>query len=327
MNTEPQIQTTIVALPSPNAADPISTESRRHRRGKVAQLPKATREKINTMIEDGVSLTKILEQLGDEVKGITISNLSNWHLGGYKEWLRNRDYADALRDRQEKFLDAAGEDPVKLADAGMQIAATGICELLDELSRPQSKDENTSDRYARITNSMSRLARVILSFAERRDQLAKEKAAELPTRDPNKPFGDESDHRAVVDIVNRVLGLGQYRRPRSPKPTSTFEHPGEAPAITGSMNVSESPCESISDNGAPCEPNVQVSNRPTEQTTTECQLETNAQPSSAGNNTTNTSTWVPLDQRPWNWPDIPEYACMPSFPPTSEASPDKFVGG
>jgi hypothetical protein len=127
MNTETQNQPAIVALPSPAATDPNFTESRRHRRGKVAQLPKATREKINTMIEDGVPLTKILEQLGDEVKDITISNLSNWHLGGYKEWLHRRDYADALRDRQEKFLDAAGDNPVKLADAGMQIAATGIC--------------------------------------------------------------------------------------------------------------------------------------------------------------------------------------------------------
>ena len=103
---------------------------------------------------------------------------------------------------------------MKLADAGIQIAATGICELLEELSRPEFRDYGTSDRYARVANSMSRLARVVLCFAQRREQMAKEHAAELKQRDPNKPFGDESDHRAVVDIVDRVLGLGRYTKPR-----------------------------------------------------------------------------------------------------------------
>lgn len=101
---------------------------------------------------------------------------------------------------------------MKLAHAGMQIGATGICELLDELSRPGAKEENASDRYARIANSTLRLARMILTLDEHRERLAKEKAAELKQLDPKREL-DDDEHLAIVDHVNRLFGLRQYRRP------------------------------------------------------------------------------------------------------------------
>ncbi|MGZ4963913.1 MAG: hypothetical protein ACXWJB_10930 [Limisphaerales bacterium] len=300
MNTETITEPTIVPLHPNTEVEPLCPETTRRRRGKVAQLPKAIRDKINTMLEDGLTYAKILEQLGDDAKDITISNLSKWFEGGYKDYLRHRDWADQLRDRQEQFLTGTGTDPVELANAGMQIAATGLCELVDELSRLKTSDENASDKFARLTNSLSRLARMILTYEQHRQSVAKAKAAEPKLRDPNKPFGDESDHRAVVAIVDRVLGLRNYT------PATIEELPT---ANEGRDNRAGEP-------DVPASSSSEISNLKSEITPTP-----EMSPEPAAPAKTDTIKWVPIEERPWNWSEWAEYSAMSSFPPSDYVPP------
>jgi hypothetical protein len=67
----------------------------RTRNGKIARLPEAVRERINTMIEDGfpyLDIIKALSQPGGPPLPYPISemNLSNWRKGGHQEWRRHQ---------------------------------------------------------------------------------------------------------------------------------------------------------------------------------------------------------------------------------------------
>lgn len=195
----------------------VSTITNRRRRGFVARLPKTFRDKINQMLDDGHTYADIVAELQKPSNPplphpISEDHIKTWRAGGYQDYLRNQTWADAVRDTQEKVLEAAAEDPVKFADAGVQLAATGICELLAELSRLQSSDEKASDRYARIANAMGRLARVILAYEQHRQTVAKEKAAEVKQLDPKRELNDD-ENLAIIDHVNRLFGLRQYRKP------------------------------------------------------------------------------------------------------------------
>jgi hypothetical protein len=295
---------TIVSLPVP-AADATCGDTTRRRRGKVAQLPKAIRDKINAMLEDGLTYARIIDQLSNDVSGLTASNLSNWQAGGYQDYLRHRDYADALRDRQEKFLDAATDEPVKLADAGMQIAATGLCELLDELSRLQSSDEKAADRYARIANAMARLARTILTYEQHRRIVAKEKANEVKLRDPNKPFGGEDDYRAVVDMVDRVFGLRKYRK----KPTDAVaEQPVESPdsAVTEQPNPALSPNDTDDRASSSAFASLPGQSGVERQQTQAEPAPLTAEPQTTPETVPPTPVAEDPDERPWNWEHLSE---------------------
>src|SRR5215472_11414176 len=59
----------------------------RRRAGKIAKLPQAVREQINTMLQDGVPYAKIIATLGDAGQGINIHNLSRWRRADYQDWL------------------------------------------------------------------------------------------------------------------------------------------------------------------------------------------------------------------------------------------------
>ena len=91
-------------LPSPTDEDdgPSCT---RTRTGKVARLPKPTRDKINYMLLDGVPFGKIIETLGDEVKDLTERNISNWKAGGYLDWLAELQRKEALTATRDAAID------------------------------------------------------------------------------------------------------------------------------------------------------------------------------------------------------------------------------
>jgi hypothetical protein len=247
----------------PNQLEPttesgaVSTVTNRRRRGFVARLPKTFRDKINQMLDDGHTYADIAAELQKPSNPplpypVTEDHIKTWKAGGYQDYLRNQVFADGVRATQEKVLEAAAEDPVKFADAGVQLAATGICELLAELSQLQASDEKASDRYARIANSMARLARVILAYEQNRQALAKAKADEPKQRDPNKPFGDEDDHRAVVGIVDKVLGIDRYRK------LMMEQHAAEKAARAAQLQTSATSNVSLTN----CADGAPVSNRP-----------------------------------------------------------------
>jgi hypothetical protein len=101
------------------------------RNGKVARLPKATRDRINRMLLDNVPFEKIIEALGDEGKGITYRNINNWKAGGFQEWLLDQERNESLVLRRDSALSLLEKKAgTALQDAGRTLATAQLYELL-----------------------------------------------------------------------------------------------------------------------------------------------------------------------------------------------------
>lgn len=145
-----------------------------HRRtGRIAQLPKELRDRINQMILDGFPYAKILETLGEPVKHINEDNLGDWKKGGYEDWLRDLDRKDDLRLTRDAALSLVSEKAGgTVQDAGLAVAAAQLYELLLKFN-PRAIAESLADKpelYFRIINSLSRLSEGEAVCSRRRAQ-------------------------------------------------------------------------------------------------------------------------------------------------------------
>ena len=83
--------------------------ARRSRNGKIARLPRLIRNQLNTRIEDaepGPALLKWLNGLPEvqellardfESRPINEQNLSDWRQGGFRDWQRNQQINEQVR--------------------------------------------------------------------------------------------------------------------------------------------------------------------------------------------------------------------------------------
>jgi len=108
------------------------------RRSKVARLPLATREKINTMLDDGAAADDIIKSLNlarhdDTSKNITPQNISGWRLTGYLDDQRRRERVEATRSLEKYALDLAKAGG-NLTEGAAAIAGGKILALLETAS-------------------------------------------------------------------------------------------------------------------------------------------------------------------------------------------------
>ncbi|MGD1085972.1 MAG: hypothetical protein ABSA47_14640, partial [Verrucomicrobiota bacterium] len=91
------------------------------RNGKIARLPQPIREQINQRLQNGQEGKQIVEWLnalsetgpllaaGFDGQPVSEMNLSNWKLGGYRDWLAQQDALEAVS--------RSGADAVELSQA------------------------------------------------------------------------------------------------------------------------------------------------------------------------------------------------------------------
>ena len=234
-----------------NTNEVVSRVTGRRRTGKVACLPKAARDRLNQMIEDGVPYEEIIEALGDDGKHLTDGNISEWKKGGHQDWLKDEFWRQEMRARQESFTDLlAGAEPIKLPEAGLQVAATGICELLRDLCQAGEDGTTDSDKYVRVANSLARISRSILLLQQYRDTAAKQEARELKRLDITRKASDKE--RDI--LVNHWRGFfGHDLSQPGPGPASEIQGsrfevqgstvlpPPSAPISNPSLNLNPHP--------------------------------------------------------------------------------------
>ena len=80
-----------------------ASQPRSRRNGKVARLPAAVRELINSMLDQGTPYKLIIHKLGTPGQHINEDNISNWRLGGYQDYLK----AQAINQRARVQVHAA----------------------------------------------------------------------------------------------------------------------------------------------------------------------------------------------------------------------------
>jgi hypothetical protein len=96
-NTDHPVSPAADDVPS-TPAPPITKNSKlktnnslaRYRRGTVARLPKILRDRINHMLEDGLSYTQIARELGADANGLRADHIRRWKSGGYQDYLREQ---------------------------------------------------------------------------------------------------------------------------------------------------------------------------------------------------------------------------------------------
>ncbi len=216
--------------------DAVPGASGHRRNGKIARLPKAVREDINEWIDDGVEYEKIIETLGDEGKGLTKQNISRWAQGGYRDWVKEQERSALLNGNSDRVVDLLTKaEPEEIPDLIVKLFAARVGGVLSDLTPQELRDNSEKDprNLVRLLSLVPKLSREALRTRKYRRSAEREEAQELKLRDPKKPFGDESDHRAVVDIVDRVLGLGRHRRQH----IEALDGPAPAPAPSQNQNT------------------------------------------------------------------------------------------
>ncbi len=133
------------------------------RNGTVARLPKSLRDKLNTMMQDGVPSLKIIESLGPDGTELTETNLPNWKNGGYLDWIREQQLAHVISTKHElaeSIVQRAATTDTSASQAVLQVIATNLVEFLVETDPATLRQSllSDSDKFTRFLNSMVRLA-------------------------------------------------------------------------------------------------------------------------------------------------------------------------
>src|SRR6516165_7400573 len=141
--------------------------SKRRRNGKVASLPKPQRDLVNHMLEDGAAYKEIVAALAQLGHSVSARNISNWYQGGHQDWLLHQERLAANRIREEAVLDILTNDTaIDLPAAGLQIAATHLCQLLLAAHPENADPESGLNNYIRVANALCRITRQLLRVHE-----------------------------------------------------------------------------------------------------------------------------------------------------------------
>jgi hypothetical protein len=189
-------------------ATPATLKFSRRRNGKVAQLPKVTRDKINLLIQDGVSYLDILTRLGHEVAEITEAHLCSWRTGGgYNDWLREQQKIELLRCKRDFAYDLlVTKDSTQIPQTILQLLATNVCEFLVDLDAETLRESllSDSDKFTRFVTAMVKLADGEIK-CEQFQHLQRERAALAALKkrtSAEKPGISEASLRAAEEKLN-----------------------------------------------------------------------------------------------------------------------------
>jgi hypothetical protein len=150
----------------PNLPTVASTSSRR-RNGKIARLPKSTRDSINLMLNDGLPYATILHKLGTRAHGLNVDNLSRWHAGGYQDWVKEQAWITELRARLDLASDILKEKGSENIHAlSLRIAVSQLFGLLVtfEPSCLTKKFEDNPEHYLRLLHALAKLNTSAISY-------------------------------------------------------------------------------------------------------------------------------------------------------------------
>ncbi len=226
------MNTSLPQTQPPDSAEPEASVPRlfaapRRLNGKIASLPKEQRDLINRLLLDGATYEAIVQQMAEHSISLNIQNIANWYQTGFQDYLAQLERLDFQRARYEAATDLLQEtDTSRLPQAALQTAAAQIYDLLGHFT-PAALVQNIADdpdKYTRIVNALSRLARETLALQKYHDVCAQARAALRELKDPKRKL-TESETRAIVEQVDQILGLTSEPEPRPAPHSPTADQP------------------------------------------------------------------------------------------------------
>lgn len=145
------------------------------RQGKIARLPAALKSEVNRRLHDGEGAPQILPWLNSQPEAIRIweawfegvpaspQNLSEWRLGGHKEWIRKREGIERLKELQDYSIGLVNAANGKLSDGLAAIAAGEIMDVMENIGNiavtggSDDAEKDPLDGLVKITNAIKAL--------------------------------------------------------------------------------------------------------------------------------------------------------------------------
>lgn len=200
-----------------DSESPRHTDAKqRRRRGKIARLPRKLRDRVNQLLDDGTSYPDIISQLQESKDpplpySISENNLSNWHDGGFQDWLKHQEELDRMDARLDFALDLAeGERAAQLQDLSLKLASIRFCEYLSQVSLADLSTEDERKTYLRLLMALPRISREALNLQKYRDEIAATKAAEKPKSGPFFEYDPETVRLSMLKTMDEIMGLKSY---------------------------------------------------------------------------------------------------------------------
>lgn len=158
----------------------------RQRNGKIARLPHALRKQVNQRLLDGETSTTILAWLNTEPAAIKVweahfeglpanaENLSQWRVGGYADWIREREKIEATKELTDYSMALARAGGRKLSEGAQAILGGEILATIETIlqsevpgklvTKGRGKDAETDiqpgdpvDRLGALTDIVTKL--------------------------------------------------------------------------------------------------------------------------------------------------------------------------
>lgn len=160
------------------------------RTGKIARLPKEMRDVVNTMLRDGatsVAIIKTLEKArlngATAADGLPIEipneqNVTNWHDGGYNDWLLEQQRLDDMRFKREMALEIVRQNEgSKIHEAALQLASSQLYEVISEFDLASLKEllQEKPEEFSNLVNSLAKLSKGALDIAKFKEHVAESK--------------------------------------------------------------------------------------------------------------------------------------------------------
>jgi hypothetical protein len=137
--------------------------------GKIAQLPKAQRDIINQMLDDGATYEAIETEMAKHGVSLNGENISNWFQNGFQQYLQHQDHIAEMRLLRENASDLVQDyNVVQFHQAANQLA---VGQIFKALTHQQLIDDPIN--YVRVLNALSRLSRAALILKQSQDEDAK----------------------------------------------------------------------------------------------------------------------------------------------------------
>jgi hypothetical protein len=207
--------------------------SRRKRTGKIAQLPKAVRERINQLLDDGRDYPAILKELGPHAQGISHQNLTNWRQGGYQDHLDHQRELECIRTQIEAAADLIHDRPgitmPELLKACDTVAITQMFHvimhhgeevLIRGLQQHPIKYLNLLNTICNMNDSQIR-AQMVRMKLEDRAAAAAAKAAQSAQSDNSAADREAAQLKANMEILARLQADMRKQRYGTDQPIQT----------------------------------------------------------------------------------------------------------
>jgi hypothetical protein len=162
----------------------MTTDMNPKRRSKIARLPKALREELNFMLDQGATYQTIIDWLTSQGHaGFNVNNLFHWKEGGYQDWRleqQRKEQAKALRDWCSTM--AVEHDPTVVASALSTFSAARFHKLLCtlDLSTLGRALQDRPEVCIRYFNSILRSGRISLESARVRHPCCEKREERAP---------------------------------------------------------------------------------------------------------------------------------------------------